>query len=155
MSKMKDYLFDQVSELGPETQDTLLGGAPMYHGSMHSFKKGDILTGEDSNVFKTYNYADSDTHDRVFATTNLQFAQFFAEGSRANSPFPGMGDDQVRVYQVEPHSDKPMGIDMNLPDSPESFTSDKFRVTDVVMDKSHEDWPDVVEGPAGMRSDQF
>ena len=146
MSKMKDYLFDQVSELHEETQDTILGGAPMYHGSIHSFKEGDILTGEDSNVFKTYDYADSDTHDRVFATTNLQFAQFFAEGSRANSPFPGMGDNQVRVYQ---------GIDMNLRGNPESFTSDKFRVTDVVMDKSHEDWPDVVEGPAGMQSDQF
>ena len=122
---------------------------------MHSFKKGDILTGEDSNMFKAYDYADSDTHDRVFATTKLQFAQFFAEGSRANSPFPTMGDDQVRVYEVEPYSDKPMGIDVNLPGNPESFTSDKFRVTDVVMDKSHEDWPDVVEGPDGMRSDQF
>lgn len=162
MGKMKDYLFDQVSRLPDETQDALLGGAPMYHGTAGwKLKEGEILSA-DNAPFRNYesrtaedwgdpdqNYKlDADKYDdRVFATTNLQHAQFWAEKARAAGPLPER-DETTTVYEVEPYGDEPLYIDESNPYISSSVSGKQLRVRGEVMNKSHEDWPD---GPVGPR----
>jgi hypothetical protein len=91
---------------------------PMYHGTMHKFKKGDIIRpAAQLNQESNWGYA---PHSSAFATEHLGTAKFFANSSYIKESSPSFEESQNmsvkefisklpkskpridRVYEVEP-----------------------------------------------------
>ena len=91
---------------------------PMFHGTAHPFKEGDIvLPPKTAGVYSVWKandpegeIVDKDVDEKAYATTSLEWAQRFAsEADRHNNFWTRKPEDKGFVFQVEP-------VDANEPE---------------------------------------